>query len=82
MPLRVTIEVVPHGDESRAEVLHRATITQVRALDDYPDGLRLYRVDADGDTVVTGLAHYRVNGAVALVREALHHLVRRNPERG
>ena len=38
--LRVTVEIVPHGDESRAEVIDTVIVTQTVRFDDDPNGSR------------------------------------------
>lgn len=66
MPLRVTVEVVPGGDEARAEVLHTLTITQVEKLD---GDLRRYRCAID--LRAASVYHHRSEGALVLVEKAL-----------
>lgn len=76
--LRVTIEVVPNGDERRAEVLERFTIANSRRL----MGTRGQRV---GYRVWTGshertpdalVWHDRAKGALPLVADAARALAR------
>ena len=70
--LRVTIELVPHGDETRSEVLDTIVIAQVHRIDDDPEGLRgyLWRHNGRQGTVV----HRRSDGAVKLVSAVLARL--------
>ena len=83
MPLRVTIEVIPGGDETRAQTLHVVEITQVAKLDDHPDGRRRYRVDMD--EVYGTVDHARGDGALVLAAKALTKAaagrIRRNQRR-
>lgn len=72
MPLRVTIELVPHGIEQNARVLRRVDITQVDQLDSDPEGQRVYRAVSDGKCV--SLLHRRGDGAEALCCAALSEL--------
>lgn len=73
MPLRVTIEVVPNGDESRAEVIDQWVIHQVKKFDSDPEGWRVYQTDylhPEGGTernYVGRIAHRRRDGARQLV---------------
>lgn len=72
--LRITIELVPHGDESRTEVLETVLIVQVEAHDDLPGGERTYAIwrdartvdDLRADRVTSTVRHQRVNGALML----------------
>jgi hypothetical protein len=76
MPLRVTVEVIPNGDEARAEVLDVVTITnegptsQAQAKD--PGGHRTYRVVGSGGTLF--VAHRRSDGALMLAGRAVLHM--------
>jgi hypothetical protein len=73
--LRVTVEIVPHGDESRAEVLQCLEIAQVAQYDDDPGGLREYAIrDVASDDYpdwTVRLMHLRFDGASMLAAKAL-----------
>ena len=72
--LRVTIEMLPGGDEARATTLEVIEIAQVRRYDDDPNGGRgyLWRDEASQpafhDVLVT---HQRGDGAAVLVAKVL-----------
>lgn len=72
--LRVTVEVVPHGAESRAEVIDTAIVAQTVRFDDDPDGRRGYVVwDSEDDLSAPPVAeveHWRGDGARRLVAKA------------
>ena len=76
--LRVTVEIVPHGDESRAEVLQCLEIAQVAQYDDNPGGLREYAIrdTASEEYPEWGvrLMHLRGDGASMLAAKALKRL--------
>ena len=75
MPLRITIEIIPNGDEHRAEILERITVTQVRKFDDNIGGRRLYAIRDDLHGYDIGsVTHERKQGAVTLARAALKRL--------
>lgn len=83
MPLRVTIEAVPGGDESRAEVISQFTVTQTDKMDNEPGGWRRYTVSDDlrRSVVFEGHEHRRANGAVVLVSAVLSRLSTRRDYR-
>jgi hypothetical protein len=71
--IRVTVELVPHGDESRATVLDRVVIAQTVAFDSDPEGRRGYVVwDSDdlNASPVAEVEHWRGNGARTLIATA------------
>lgn len=77
MPLRVTIQLVPGGNEAAAQVLTQVDITQVDTLADGapvdrsdPGGLRRYLVHTR-DRSYGHVEHRRVDGHAALVSKAL-----------
>lgn len=68
--LRVTVEVVPHGDESRAEVIDTVIVAQTVRFDGDPNGRRGYVVwDSDDRNAppVAEVEHWRGDGERRLV---------------
>lgn len=74
MPLEVSIDVVPHGDESRRERLHTLRVTQVAQLDDHPQGWRRYAVSIDDVDQGVTVEHKRADGAYRLVQNVMARL--------
>lgn len=76
--IRVTIELVPQGDESRAEVLERVEIWQTTKLDNARGGLRRYagkRADVPPFVEEPQVVHHRRDqGAARLVARVLERL--------
>lgn len=71
--LRVTVEIVPHGEESRSEVIDTVIVAQTVRFDDDPDGRRGYVVWDSVDRNVPPVAeveHWRGDGARRLVAKA------------
>ena len=68
MPLRVTFEIVPGGDESRTEKIGHLYITQVGNLG---GDLREYLVADCLRQQEWTVRHHRSEGAEALVHEAI-----------
>lgn len=77
--MRVTVEIVPHGDEKRAELVQTVCIGQRERFDDDPGGLRGYAIwhtaDYMRDPDAT-VMHWRSEGAAALATKALATLPR------
>lgn len=74
--LRVTIEIVPWGEESRKRLIETVTIARTTAWDD-PEDYTVKHYDATGKILATAKveAHGRKDGARELVRRALNVLV-------
>lgn len=77
MTLRVTVEIVPHGDESRKRTLNVLNIhntgTKTWA------GATRYVVDMDGWRLDRNFLHDREDGALVLVRRVLDNLHKAKP---
>lgn len=69
--MRITVEIVPHGDESKAEVVGSVVVAQTSQLDDDPEGWRRYSVRQVGVALGSVVQHRRSDGAVALAGAAL-----------
>jgi len=72
--MRVTVEIVPLGDEGRCETVQVLTIAQVERFDHDPGGDRGYAVWKGVDTDATPDAwvrHWRRDGATVLAAKAL-----------
>jgi hypothetical protein len=78
MTLRVTIEVVPHGDESRKHSIHVLNIhntgTKTWA------GATRYAVDLDGWRLDRMFLHDREDGALVLIRRVFDNLHKAKPQ--
>lgn len=82
--LRVTIEVVPFGNESKREVLHTVEIANTLQVPESKRHLtheewRIYRIaEWAGESLVTNrtrqVRHDRIDGALVLVEKALRAL--------
>lgn len=88
MTLRVTLEIVPFGDESQKRVIRQLDIFNM-GVDASPDGWvtggyhRYGVIDIDPEKNTGGLyqetvLHRRWEGATALVAKVLHHLIQPN----
>lgn len=71
MPLRVTIDLIPHGDERQRQTLEQITITQEMAYDTDPDGYRGYQIVFDDGDRMQFVTHRRGDGAARLAELAL-----------
>ena len=92
MTLRVTIEIVPFGDEDKKRIIRQLDIFNMGPVSS-PDGWSLggYHeygvIDIDPENNTGGLyqetiPHRRREGAPALVAKVLHHLIQLNdPEK-
>lgn len=79
--MRVTVEIVPHGDESRAHVIEQVEIANVAAHDNDPDGVRTYLWKPRDRRWTQGNArvvHRRGDGAARLVATVFEALARRS----
>ena len=77
--LRVTVEIVPHGEESRSEVIDTVIVAQTVRFDDDPNGRRGYAVWDNTDPSAPPVAeveHWRGDGARRLVADGFDLLVR------
>ena len=80
--LRVTVEVVPHGDESRAEVIDTVIVAQTVRFDDDPNGRRGYVVWDSVDRNVPPVAevdHWRDDGARRLIADVFDLIAHQAP---
>lgn len=78
--MRVTVEVVPLGDEVRCTTVETLTIVQVERYDKDPGGDRGYAVWKGTDTNATPDAwvrHWRRDGAAVLAAKALEAISER-----
>lgn len=69
MPLEIKIDLIPHGIEEQRQTLDRVRITQVRQLDNDPEGERIYQVEYNGHFYE--VKHRRSEGPLALSTKAL-----------
>jgi hypothetical protein len=79
--LRVTVEIVPGGDESQAKVIERMLIANVSGLADVSDYDTVFTY---GGKTLYGevFDHARMDGAWELIRSALSGGVRKRPLTG
>lgn len=71
MTLRVTLEIVPFGEESRKYVIETIDISNIESI---AFGRCKYKVDHKGHKQ-TEVEHNRQEGALALVQKAVSALV-------
>lgn len=78
--LRVTIDLIPQGNWSQLQTLELLRIAQVSAADIDFGGLRTYEIgDALNQQILGHIDHYRSDGLIPLVQQALG-LINRPPE--
>ncbi len=85
MTLRITIEIVPHGDERHKRTLRTVNVSNVGAS--YPDskilvGICNYSVKENGEEVGMIPFHHRKSKATVLALRALDLLVELDREQG
>lgn len=76
--MRITVDIVPHGDEDRKETVETVTIAQVARHDSDPGGVRDYALwngpDPEGKPFAV-IRHTRADGAAVLAGKAFAALV-------
>lgn len=76
MTLRVTLEIVPLGDEANKRTIHTIDISNIAHLANFPEGaLCCYRIKTDGVNQPAVVYHYREAGAIKLAADALERVV-------
>ena len=79
MTLRVTVEIVPFGDEEEKRVIDVYNISNLGASQQDPVGRTPYRYGVEKNKYKTGeydlfVGHYREDGYEELVREVFSYL--------
>ena len=76
MTLRVTLEIVPFGDEANKRTIHTIDISNLGVHGMFKDGtLCAYGTALDGIEKPFPIYHYRENGAIKLAYEVLARLL-------
>jgi hypothetical protein len=71
MTLRVTFEIVPHGDEREAYPIHTLNIHNMGNTNSEDPDQYEYSFDCDGEASTETVIHFRSEGALELTRKVL-----------